>query len=134
MGGSNEVKFSELALKKSSDASVKAFAQQMIDDHTKAGDELKALLAKRSETAPEGIQGKTEKKFEEMSAKSGLDFDKAYVAMMADDHKKTVKLFEDESKKGADAELKQWATATLPTLKAHLTHVQGLEKEVKSRK
>lgn len=133
-GGSAEVAFSQLALKTSADESVKAFAQKMVDDHTKAGDELKVLLAKRSMTAPEGLTGKTQKKFEELQGKSGLEFDKAYVAVMVEDHKKTVKLFEDESKKGKDAEMKEWATATLPTLKMHLGHVQELEKTVKARK
>jgi putative membrane protein len=50
---------------------------------------------------------------------SGADFDRAYSKMMLSDHNKDVSEFEKESSKGADADLKAFASKTLPTLKEH---------------
>jgi len=74
------------------------------------------------------------KKYDELAKKTGVDFDKAYLSAIIDDHKKNIKLFERESKRGDDAELKSWATNTLPTLRHHLEMAQTIEKDVKGRR
>lgn len=74
------------------------------------------------------------KKYDELAKKTGADFDKAYLSAIIDDHKKNIKLFERESKRGDDAELKSWATNTLPTLRHHLEMAQAIEKDVKGRR
>ena len=47
---------------------------------------------------------------------------------MLDDHKKDVKKFEDESKNAKDADLRNWAGKTLPTLQKHLDSIQAISK------
>ena len=51
---------------------------------------------------------------------SGTAFDKAYADLMVTNHRNNIPLFERQAAKGADAELKQFASNTLPTLKEHL--------------
>ncbi len=74
------------------------------------------------------------KKYDEISKKTGAEFDKAYLTQLIDDHKKDVRLYEKESKSGTDSELKTWATNTLPTLRHHLEMVQTIEKDVRGRR
>ena len=49
----------------------------------------------------------------------------------ADGHKKAVKLFEDASLNCKDADLKAFATKTLPTLKMHLDSIQAIHDKMK---
>ena len=45
--------------------------------------------------------------------------------MMVSDHKEDIKAFEKEAKNGSDADLKQFASTTLPTLNQHLSMAQA---------
>jgi putative membrane protein len=58
----------------------------------------------------------------------GATFDKHYISMMLDDHKKDVNKFKQEATGANDAQLKTWATNTLPVLQKHLDSVQAIKK------
>jgi putative membrane protein len=64
-----------------------------------------------------------------LSKKSGKDFDKSYIKAMTEDHKKDIKLFEDAEKSLKDSTLKQFASDKLPTLRKHLSHVEGIKQK-----
>ncbi len=133
-GGLAEVKISQLAVGQSTTPSVKQLAQQMVDDHTKVNDELKGMCSKKSMPVPSEVLSNTaQKKYDELSKLPANKFEKEYLATLEDDHKKTIKLFEGQAKKGSDAELKQWAEKTLPALKHHLEMVQNVQKELKEK-
>jgi putative membrane protein len=51
--------------------------------------------------------------------------------MMVSDHKDNIKLFEDASNNAKDPDLKNWAAATLPTLKMHLDMAQKTDSILK---
>lgn len=80
------------------------------------------------------LSSAAQKKYDDLAKLSGEKFDKQYLSSVVDAHKKSIKLFEKESKSGKDAELKTFATNTLPTLKMHLDMAQSLERELKSSK
>ena len=128
-GGMAEVELAKLALQKSQNADVKKFAQTMITDHTKANDELKALAAKKNITLPTDIGG-YKSTMDDLSKLSGAEFDKEYVEAMVDDHEEDVDLFEDKSN-NSDADLKAFATKTLPTLKKHLEDIKAIKSKMK---
>jgi putative membrane protein len=130
MGGMAEVKLGQLAVEKGSSEDVKKFGQMMVDDHTKANDELKSMAQSKQIDLPTDL-GKHQKMYDKLAAMSGSDFDKAYIDAMVKDHKEDVSLFEKEANKGDDAELKAWAAKTLPTLQMHLQHAQDLQKAMK---
>jgi putative membrane protein len=130
-GGMAEVELGQMAQTKATDPQVKEFGAMMVKDHTKANDELKALAEKKSISLPSSPSDEQRKVKDELSSKSGKDFDNAYVLNMVKDHKKDIKLFEDASRKVDDPELKAFIVKTLPTLRMHLTHVQGIEKNKK---
>lgn len=133
--GNAEVELSRLALKRASNEEVKKFAQTMIDDHEKVNDELKSVVSNKQDlTVPaSGLEGDAQKKHDKLSELSGDKFDREYVNIMIDDHKKAVRLFERYSKRGEVSELKDFAAKHLPHLKAHLDQAQGIERDLKGR-
>jgi putative membrane protein len=131
VGGMAEVELGKLALQKSSNAQVKEFATMMVNDHGKANTELMEIAAAKNITLPSTVDDDHKKKMDDLSKKSGSDFDKAYVDAMVDGHKSTLKLMEDESKDGADAELKAFATKTAPVVQTHLTIINKIKDGMK---
>jgi putative membrane protein len=127
--GAAEVEMGKLGAAKASDAQVKAFAQKMVTDHTKANKELMAAAkAKGLEVPTEpGLMHKGMKeKFEHQSP--GGDFDHAFMEQMVKDHKSAVELFQTASNDTTlDPELRALAKKTLPTLQEHLADAQKLE-------
>lgn len=92
---------------------------------------MKALAKSKGIALPIAIDTKEQKVKDDLSAKSGADFDKAYVSNMIDDHKEDIKEFEDASKNCKDAYLKAFAVKTLPVLKMHLNAIQKIHDSMK---
>jgi putative membrane protein len=125
--GIAEVKLSELAATNASSAQVKRFAQHMITDHTKAGDELKSLAGgERGYATADSPPPAAQKDIDALSRLKGADFDKEYAKIMVTDHEKAVAIFEVEVEKGSNKELQVFAKKTLPTLKEHLKMAKTL--------
>jgi putative membrane protein len=129
-GGMMEVELGKLALEKSKNQRVKDFGAMMVRDHSKGGDELKGLAAAKNVTLPATVGEDHQKHMDDLNKKSGHDFDKAYMKMMVDDHKEDISDFEKASKNATDADLKAWATKTLPTLRTHLDSAQAINKKL----
>lgn len=130
-GGMAEVALGQLAQQKATSPDVKAFGAKMITDHTKANNQMMALAKQKNITLPAAIGNDEQKIMDDLSKKTGKDFDKAYVKAMVDDHDKDVKEFEKESKDGKDADVKAFATATLPVLKMHQTMIKAIDQKMK---
>jgi putative membrane protein len=118
-GGLMEVKLGQLAQSKGTSSSVMNLGKSMVEDHTKANDELKQLASAKSISFPTTLSGKGQKTYDKLSKKEGKAFDKAYTHCMVKDHKKDICAFKKESKKGDDKELKTWASNLVPTLEHH---------------
>jgi len=130
-GGLAEVNMGNMAASKATNADVKAFGNRMVTDHSKANDELKQLAATKGVVLPGDVNDEQKKAMDSMSSKNGKDFDKAYMDDMVKDHETDVKEFEKASKSAKDADLKAWATKTLPTLQEHLKMAKDAQKKVK---
>jgi putative membrane protein len=125
-GGMEEVELGKLAAQKASDPDVKSFGQKMVDDHSKANDQLQQLAGQKGVTLPTSMSMMQKHDMAKLEKLSGTAFDKAYVSMMVKDHKKDVAEFQHESKSAKDSDLKGWASTTLPTLQDHLKMVQDI--------
>ena len=130
-GGMSEVNMGNVASSKATNADVKKFGDRMVTDHSKANDELKQLASTKGVTLPADVNDEQKKTMDEISAKNGKDFDKAYMDDMVKDHEKYVSEFEKASKNAKDADLKAWVTKTLPTLQEHLKMAKDAQKKVK---
>ena len=123
-----EIQPSQLALDRQPDADTKPFAQRMITDHQQTSKELKALVegGKVKAPLPTGLDAEHQKKLDELKAKSGKEFDRAYDQMQLQAHEEAVALFSDYARNGDNPDLKAWAAKTLPHLREHLEMAKKL--------
>jgi len=129
-GGMAEVKLGQLAVEKAASPDVKSFGQRMVDDHGKANERLKALASAKGVTLPTGMSPEQKAMDDKLAKLSGADFDREYMKGMLADHKKDVAEFEKESSRAKDAEVKTFASTTLPTLKEHLKMAEEISAKV----
>ncbi len=124
-GGMAEVKLGQLAASKGSSDFVKQFGQKMVDDHSKANDQLKSVASKDNMTLPTDLSAKDQAEYDKLSKMSGAGFDKEYERYMTADHKMDVAAFKKESMTGQNPDLKSFAGDTLPTVQQHLQMLQS---------
>jgi len=129
-GGMAEVELGKLASEKAANDNVKRFGQRMVDDHSKANDELKSIASKKNITVPSDLSAKDKALRDRLSKLSGESFDRAYMRAMVDDHHVDVNEFKKESTSGGDPDVKAFAAKTLPTLEDHLKMAQDTSKAV----
>jgi putative membrane protein len=129
-GGMAEVKMGQLAREKGTADSVKKFGQRMVEDHTKAGDELKQAAVHENITLPNDLSAKDQATYGALSKLSGAAFDRAYARDMVRDHEEDVAEFTKESTGGKNAAIKDFATQTLPTLQDHLKQAKEMRQNV----
>lgn len=130
-GGMMEVMAGELASQNAIHPTVKKLGEMMVKDHTKANEELKQWASKTAYTLPTGLDADQQKKYDDLKAKKGADFDRMYTDMMVKDHEKTIADFKKEAADGSESSLKNFATKTLPTLDHHLMESKKAKDAVK---
>lgn len=129
-GGVAEVQLGRLAVERADSAEVKQFAQQMIVDHSKAGEKLEKLAQQKKVTLPPEILPQAKQTKEKLAKLKGAEFDRAYVKAMVEMHEKDVAAFEAVAKTATDADVKAFAAETVPTLKHHLQMIRDLAKSM----
>ena len=132
LGGMTEVELGKLAAQKGSSDAVKQFGQKMVDDHSKANEELKQVASLEKIDIPGSIDSKHQSRIDKLSKLDGPSFDKAYIKDQVKDHKQDVSEFQSEAQSGTDPNVKQFAAKTLPVLQGHLSLVKNLNKQEKS--
>jgi putative membrane protein len=127
--GMAEVEMGKLGAQKATNADVKAFAKQMVTDHTKANKELAAVAQTKDlevPSSPDMMHKGMMKKFESQSADE--DFDRDFMQQMVKDHKAVVELFGIAARdQTLDPDLRALADKTLPVLQQHMKDAQALE-------
>lgn len=129
-GGKAEVELGKLATEKASSQQVKDFGQRMVDDHTKANDQLKQVASEEGISLPDRLNAKDEATKARLEKLSGKAFDRAYMRDMVTDHTQDVSEFRTESKMAKDPGIKNFASQTLPTLEDHLKEAKKIEPQV----
>ena len=125
-GGLAEVELGKLAAERASSQDVKQFGQRMVDDHTKANDQLKQVASEEGITLPDKLDAKDTATKAHLEKLSGKQFDHAYMLDMVRDHTKDVTEFRTESKTAKDPGVKNFASQTLPTLEDHLKQAKAI--------
>lgn len=123
VGGIFEVDSSKIAVGKAQDQGVKDFAQQMVDDHGAANARLETIAGEQKLTEPKELDAKHKA---DLDALQNAKDDKPYVQMQRDAHSEAVTLFESYAKHGDNAQLKTFASETLPTLKMHQEMIEKI--------
>lgn len=125
-GGMMEVQAGQLAAQTASSDRVKAFGNMMVQDHTNANNELRALASSKNVMLSDSMMAKHRQHIDMLKKKTGKDFDKAYMSMMVQDHNEDVSKFQMESNNAADADVKAFTSKTLPVLRTHLDSAKAI--------
>jgi putative membrane protein len=125
--GMAEIQLGQLALKQSSNVSVKKTAQTLIDDHTKADAKLATLAQADQVKLPNTPSSQSEQQQKQLQGMKGSAFDKAWTKVVIKDHRAAIKMFKKEGRHAKNADLKTFAKTTLPVLKKHLSMAEQLQ-------
>lgn len=123
-----EVDLGKMATEKAMRDEVKKFGQMMVDDHTKAGKELKMIATQKNITWPTETDLDHKALEAKLSKLNGAEFDRAYMQAMVDGHKKVAADVRKESTSGSDPDVKAWATKALPTIEMHLKQAEAINR------
>jgi len=126
-GGLAEVKLGQLATEKAGSPDVKAFGQQMVDDHSKANEQLKSITTSEGMTLPTDVNGKQQAMYDQLSKLSGAEFDSAYVKHMLTDHQEDIQDFKKEAQSGTDEKIQSFASQTLPLIQSHFDKLKTIQ-------
>lgn len=129
--GVAEVKISELAEKQAKNEEVREFARQMAREHSKHNKELIERAKDLKTAVVVGLDQKHKEKLERLSKLENVEFDREYMKQIIEGHQDAIKLFETQAKTGANADLKAFATESLPTLRMHLKKAQAISANLK---
>jgi putative membrane protein len=125
-GNEAEIALGQLAQQKAESPDVKAFGERMINDHTKANENLKEVASQAGVTLPNEPNAKDTAEKARLEKMSGAQFDKAYMNYMVAEHKKDVAEFQKEATHANDPAVKNFAQTTLPTLQSHLQEAESI--------
>ncbi|MBA1272158.1 DUF4142 domain-containing protein [Stutzerimonas azotifigens] len=125
--GMAEIETARLALEKGTAEDIRTFAQQMIDDHTKANQELAQLAGEKNLEMSDEATLMDKAKAMILQMRDGENFDQAYANNQVVAHEQTIELYRDYIQGGENADLKRYAEQTLPTLEQHLEHARKLQ-------
>ena len=125
-----EVELGRLASQQAHSPAVKEFAQRMINDHGRAGQELTQLARSKGMSLPTTIDATHAALRDRLGELSGADFDRVYMDEMVKDHAADVAEFERQSQRLDDPDARAWAGKTLPTLQAHLAQARSVHAQV----
>ena len=131
-GGIAEVQLGKLAEQKAQNAEVRKFGERMVKDHGSAGEKLSQVATKKGISPASDMDASSKREYDKLSKLSGAQFDREYMSHMVSDHKKDVADFKKEANGAKDADVRQFASATLPTLQEHLQLAQAADKAAKS--
>jgi putative membrane protein len=125
-GGLAEVQAGMLAQDKGSSQAVKDFAARMVTDHSAANQQLQSVAAAENVRLPTDPSVRQMATYKKLQLESGDSFDKAYIRDQLKAHQQTVALFRKEIASGHDDAARQFAMATLPTIRSHLKMIRQI--------
>jgi putative membrane protein len=125
-----EIELGRMATQQSANANVKKYGQMMVDHHTKATQDWKAVATPMKVQMPTTMMPVHQALADRVKGKSGKEFDEAYMDAMETAHKMDVAMFEAKSKQAQAPAVKNFANKTLPMLRSHHTMADAFEKKV----
>lgn len=121
----SEVKAAQLARQKASSPSVRNYAERLVHEHA-ARLNKNLVLANRMSVRPEkphlasALEESNQDAMEKLRAKSGLDFDRAYINYQIAMHEQAMRLARVTGESVDDSQLKQHLMEAGPDLRSHL--------------
>ncbi len=128
--GLAEIELAKLALEKASDERIKELAEMIVEEHQKIHEELETLADNHNITLPPVASNDHVENQRELVEKSGAEFDRQYITLMTEEHRKVVSLFEDAASDAEHPDIKAFASDKLPELERHHEHAIALRDSI----
>lgn len=132
-GNMAEIRLSQLALQRASSDDVKQYAQQMIDQHTQANNQLMQLARQKGVTLPRQLDAQHQQIERQLQRLSGTNFDQAYMRAMVNDHAQTAALFQRQAEQGQDRDVVAYASTLLPAIQQHYAMANSMVRNLANR-
>jgi len=121
-----EVQLGQIAQDKATDDQVKAFASQMVKDHTQALTRLRTIAKSANVEVQDQLKPVHQAKLSEMQKLPADAFTRKYAIGQYGHHVMDVLEFSYQSQNAQRPEVKQFASETLPKLRQHQEHAQQI--------
>lgn len=126
----NEIQFSNLAVQRSSNPEIRAFANRMISDFTLLEQRINTLEKQNNILPAASMDAQHRAQFDYLNQLSGADFDKEYIRIMdADDHA-ALAVYHDEENSTVNPPLRQIASSGDKVLSDHTIRVDALDRKM----
>ncbi|MFN4177631.1 DUF4142 domain-containing protein [Phenylobacterium sp.] len=122
-----EIQAGQMAQQTGRSADVKAFGKMMVADHTAMSNEMKPLAQAAGQTVPATLDERRKGMLDNLTAASGADFDRVYLAQQEAAHEEALTLMRGYADGGDNAELKALAQKAIPKIQAHLDRVNQIQ-------
>jgi putative membrane protein len=123
-----EAHLGQMAADQAGEQAVTDYAQMLVTDHTADYNQLTAVAAKANLVVPKGLDAAHEKMVMPFHSLKGAAFDHKYIQEMIAGHTHAIAVYTKESSDAQNADLKAYASQTLPTLQKHLDGAKDLAK------
>ena len=123
-----EIQSSQLALSRAQDASVRQFAQTMIDHHTQTSQQLIAAARAAGLTPEPRLMPMQVQMMEQLEAASGAAFEQLYMDQQVQAHEMAVALHSNYAEAGDTTALRTVARAAVPIVTQHLQRARQLDR------
>jgi putative membrane protein len=125
-----QIRLGKLAAAKASDADVRTLGKQMVDDHVKASDQLRAAAEQINMTLPDVVSVKDQATYDRLTKLSGSAFDKTFIELMLKDHEGELKASRREAITGKDPNIRDFASQMVLTLQEHLDRIRMIQSKL----
>lgn len=124
-----EIKTASLATAISTDPQVRSYAEQVLEEHYKALDELRRIADNKSVILPGGVEKENAALLHKLALQTGQEFDRVYLEQAGLKlHQEALRLFQEASNRSSMPELKAYASNLTKLATQHLEHAQAMMK------
>jgi predicted outer membrane protein len=127
-----EMEICMLALDRSARDEVKAFAQGMLDEHGKFGQQIEKMASEMQVAFPKKVRPEHAGLIREMTRLKGEQFDRRFVEQNLRYHENDLKVFEHYARQTDGGAVRKLAEAGVKLFKKHLDMVRQLEETLRS--
>lgn len=124
-----EIRLGELAQRKATDADVKRFAQQVVDNFTRWQNRWTGVASRNGLAFEPGLGNLHRQKLERLQKAPGAEADRVYLSIVTDHLGSIVPYFQNEGKAVRSPQVRNLVNEELPAVQQLLTMAKGLNRQ-----
>jgi putative membrane protein len=129
-GGLAEIEMGRMVMERGSNADVRRFGQQMVEEHTAANAKLSEAAASLAITLPSQPTPADQATAAQLAKLDGSELDRAYIEAQVKAHTRMISLLRWQIASGETPALKSFASQTLPIVTRHLEMAEALKQSL----